>query len=150
MSHLVRSFDQNYVLADLVLEDVVHHPLGVHVGELDGESLESVTLRDIVFDTCLKLIIGESLSANSFKLVVGQSCLKHVAQLAVPVCLEVSTIILSNPSNFVSQQLFKNLFIFDYVALCRRHQVAHTVRWCQSTNLFLIHTFPTIVILKIP
>jgi hypothetical protein len=63
MLDLVTSLQQQDFFANLVLEDVVEHPFGVEVRELNWECFERMAFWDIVLDASLKLFVCESLSA---------------------------------------------------------------------------------------
>jgi hypothetical protein len=49
----------------------MHHALGVEVRELHGKGLEGVSIRDMVFDCGLELVVGEGLTGDTLELVVG-------------------------------------------------------------------------------
>jgi hypothetical protein len=49
---------------------VLDHSVGVEVDELDWKRLKCVSFRDVVLDSLLKLLLGESLAPNSLKFVV--------------------------------------------------------------------------------
>ena len=71
MSNLIASFDHYDFLSNFVAENVVDDPVCIEMSELYWECFECVAFWYIIFDTCLKFIIGEGLSTYSFKFVVA-------------------------------------------------------------------------------
>jgi hypothetical protein len=59
MLDLIRSLEHDNLFANLILENMVNHLLCIKMFELNWEGLERVTFWNIVFDTCLELIVCE-------------------------------------------------------------------------------------------
>lgn len=70
MPYLV-ALRQEDLLACFIGVDVLNHPVRVEVNELDRKRLKRVTFRHVVLNALLELFLRESMSTNSFELVVG-------------------------------------------------------------------------------
>lgn len=61
-----------YILANLIAINVMHHSFSVEVSELHRERLERVALRHMIFDARLEFFVGKGNSSDSLEFVVGQ------------------------------------------------------------------------------
>jgi len=150
VSHLVSTPQHYDILADFVLKNVVDHPLGVKVSELNWKRLKRVALRHIVLDRRLKLFICKRLSTYPFKFVVAESCLEQVAQLVVEVRCKVPTIIAPNARYLISQTFLYLFFLANCIDIQRWHYVSATLRRLQVRNLLATHSLPHVLVLEVP
>ena len=103
MSNLITALDHNNIFANFVTKNVMDDSICVKMSKLYWKSFKCVTFGYIVFNTCLEFVICKCLSTNSFEFVVTESSLKQIWKLTVPSCWKVSSIVLPNSSNFISQ-----------------------------------------------
>ena len=99
MADLISSHE-NHFPAYWTSIDVRHHPIRLKMHKLDRESFELMTVGDIVLDALLELLRCEIASTNPLIFIVGESCGQNIAQLGIPLCVQV-VFILSHAANLL-------------------------------------------------
>jgi hypothetical protein len=93
VAHLV-SLGQEHFLSNFVAVNVLYHPVGVEVSELNWEGFEGVAFRNVILYSLLEFLRGEAASTDSFELVVGECSGEQVAQLRIP--LSAKTVVVAS------------------------------------------------------
>ena len=96
MTYLVTLRNKDF-LACFIAVNLLKHPVRVEMGKLYRKGLECVTLRDVVFNSHLELLLRKAISAYAFEFVVCHSGREEVGELGVPLGPKVVVVTTHRP-----------------------------------------------------
>lgn len=128
--------------------DVSNDSVAVTVGELNRESLESMALRHVVLYTLLEFSRCEVASANSFKFIVGKSSREKVAELCIPLSVQI-VLVSPQTAHLLLQDALEQLLFLDPIECIAWHQVAYCGIWSQRVDVLWTHCFPKVLVFQV-
>lgn len=128
--------------------DVSNDSVTVAVGELNGESLESVAFRHVVLYALLELKCCEVASTNAFKFIVGKSSREKVAELSVPLSVQI-VLVSPQTAHLLFQDALEQLLFLNSVECIAWHKVAYRGIWSQGVDLLWTHCFPKVLVFQV-
>ena len=86
----------------------------------------------------------------SLKFIITQSSLQQITKLVIPASVKVSSIILSNSGDFVSQDFLKSFLFIWNVNVHGWHKIADSICWLEWIDHLSSHGLPHVLVLEVP
>jgi len=128
--------------------DVSNDSVTVAVGELNGESLESVAFGHVVLYALLKFSRCKVASTNAFKFIVGKSSGEKIAELRVPLSVQI-VLVSPQTAHLLLQDALEQLLFLNPIECIAWHKVAYCGIWSQRVDVLWTHCFPKVLVFQV-